>query len=290
MPLCLCHLLCFMGGYWSMKQMRHPCPVKGRTGGAYSVKPNAVMPKLPSAGLMSCFFLLCFTSQFFTLLLDFLSILLFLMSCFTSAGKIGMLKCGYVSANGVFWQISYGTVSELCPSTATASLEALFSSLWCTQLYVPLSFLGGDVLMVVGFERCHRIVWRSCSVLGFWEDCHLNLLLIDTLLSLKTWNQFLTQFLFEVQNFLTKKAFDTEILSLLEMVEESLAGKARVVDWFFSSCCWEAKNIVLSTQVIQCRVIKMLEEKVATCIQNTLQLWLPRGFCQPSWLMVAPGR
>lgn len=78
-----------------------------------------------------------------------------------------MLGWGYVSANGVFWQINNGNVSELCPSTATASLEALFSSVWCTQLYIPLSFLGSDVLMVVGFERCHHIVRRSCSVLGF---------------------------------------------------------------------------------------------------------------------------
>lgn len=120
-----------------------------------------------------------------------LTIFLFVMSCFPSPGKIEMLEWGYVSANGVFWQISNGTVSEPFPSTATASLEALFSSLWCTQPYVPLSFLGSDVLVVVGFERCHCIVRRSCSVLGFWEDCHLNLLLIDTLLSLKTWNQFL---------------------------------------------------------------------------------------------------
>lgn len=209
------------------------------------------------------------------------------MSCFTSPGKIGMLEWGYVSANGVFWHISNGTVSEPCPSTVTASLEALFSSLWCTQPYVPLSFLGSDVLMVVGFERCHRIVWRSCSVLGFWEDCHLNLLLIDTLLSLKTWNQFLAQFIFEIQNFLTTKL---EILSLLEIVQESLAGKARVVDWFFSSCCWEAKphGFVCSGGTVQSHK-NAGGESSNVRTEHALAV-APWGFCQPSWLMVAPGR
>lgn len=53
--------------------------------------------------------------------------------------------------------MSNGTISELCPSTATALLEALFSSLWCTQPFVPLSFLGSDVLMVMGFALCKEV-------------------------------------------------------------------------------------------------------------------------------------
>lgn len=124
-------------------------------------------------------------------------------------------------------------VMELSLSFVPALLRALFSSLWCTQPYVPLSFLGSDVLMVVGFERCHCVVRRSCSVLGFWEDCHLNLLLIDTLLSLKTLYQFLTQFIFEVQNFLTTKllilrywAFQKWYKKALQVKQEQLIGSS----------------------------------------------------------------
>lgn len=38
------------------------------------------------------------------------------------------------------------------------------------------------------------------------------------------------------------------------------------------------------------RVRKMLEERAATCIQNMLCLWLPKGFASPTLLMVALGK
>lgn len=34
----------------------------------------------------------------------------------------------------------------------------------------------------------------------------------------------------------------------------------------------------------------MLEERAATCIQNMLCLWLPKGFASPTLLMVALGK
>lgn len=65
-------------------------------------------------------------------------------------------------------ELGYGAASELCPRTAAALLGALFSSIRRSRPYVPLAFSGGDVLTVARFEKCHHIVQRNCSALGFW--------------------------------------------------------------------------------------------------------------------------
>lgn len=182
-------------------------------------------------------------------------------------------------------------VMELSLSFVPALLGALFSSLWCTQPYVPLSFLGSDVLMVVGFERCHCVVRRSCQCVRILRGLSPKLAFNRHTLESENIISILDPVCIWGTELFDNKAFDTEILSLLEMVQESLAGKARAVDWFFSSCCWEAKTIVSSAEVIQCRVIKLLEERAAMCIQNTLQLRLPEGFASPTgWWWHQEGR
>ena len=148
------------------------------------------------------------------------------MRCSTSPGKLGMLKWGHVSANSPFWQmIGYGAASELCPRTATTSLGALFSSLRGTRPYVPSTFSGSDVLTVVRFERCHHIVRRSCSALGFQGDCHLKLLLICTLES-ENLKSILTPIYIWTTKLFDNKAFDTEILSCYSLYEKALQVKA----------------------------------------------------------------
>lgn len=217
---------------------RHPCPPRGRTGGARLVKTWCFYTQAP---LTFLFWLLRFNAQFkLPSCWTSLSVFIFIVSCFTSPGKLGTLTWGCVSANGAFLQLGYGTASELCPRTATALLRASFSILRHSRPYVPSAFLGSHVLTVARFEKCHHIVQRSCSVLGFQGHCHLKLLLIYSLLSLETWNQFFPNVYLKYKTYWQQSFWywDTE---LLQLVQESFVGQSRAVNRFFSSYYWEAK-------------------------------------------------
>lgn len=162
------------------------------------------------------------------------SVFLFVMSCFASPGKIGMLEWSYVSANGVFWQISYGTVSELCPCTAGSivQLTVVHSAVCSPEFFGKWCADGGRVwkvsLRCAKKLQCVRILRGLSPKLAFNRHTLESENIISILDPIYIWSTELFD----------NKAFDTEILSLLEMVQESLAGKARAVDWFFSSCCW----------------------------------------------------
>lgn len=214
-----------------------------------------------------------------------LSIFFFVMSCFTSPGK---MECW---SESMFLQMVYfdRLVMELSLSLFPA-LEALFSSLWCTQPYVPLSFSGSDVLMggrvwKVSLHcakklQCVKILRGLSPKLPFNRHTLESENMKSVLGPIYIWNTELSD----------NKAFHTEIPSLLETVQESLAGRARVVDWFFSSCCWEAKNhsFVCSGDTVQSH--KNAGGESSNVHTEHAPVVAPWGFCQPSWLMVAPGR
>lgn len=171
---------------------RHPCPRRG----AHLVKPWCFYAQSP---LTFLFWRLRFSAQFkLPPCWTSFGVFLFIVSCSTSPGKLGTLTWGCVSAHGASWQLGYGAASKLCSRTATALLGALFSSLRCSQQYLPSAFLGSGVPTVTRLEKHHHVMRRSCGALGFRRDCHLKLLLIDTLLSLEIWNQFFPQCLSQI--------------------------------------------------------------------------------------------
>lgn len=102
-----------------------------------------------------------------------------------------------------------------------------------------------------GLKGVTTFVWWSCSALGFRGDCHLILILIYTLES-ENLKSVLSPIYICNTRLSDNKAFDTEILILLQLVQESFAGQSRVVDHVLQFILFGGKNIVSTAKVIWC--------------------------------------